>query len=133
MINWEQVKQLEADIGAEDFEEVVTLFLAEVDEAVAQLKSSPPDNSDDVASALHFLKGSAYNLGFQAFGDYCSEGELQALNSSLEGIELAKVADLYVRSKKVFLSEMSDHISFDAGHGANMDSTRAINSRGFSA
>ena len=112
MIDWAQIKQLEEDIGEEDFGDVVSLFLAEVDEAVAQLGKNPPDTSDKLAPALHFLKGSAYNLGFKAFGDYCSEGEKLSLEGKGEDVEIAKVITLYTDSKGVFFGQAADYCSF---------------------
>ena len=111
MINWVQVRQLEEDVGAEDFGDVVSLFLAEVDQAVAQLDTIPRD-PDALAPALHFLRGSAYNLGFQAFGDYCSEGEKLSLGGRIHEVELTKVAALYCRSKQAFFAGAASHCSF---------------------
>ncbi len=115
MIDWQQVQQLEEDIGAEDFGDVVILFLSEVDEAVAQLETHCTDAANDLGPALHFLKGSAYNLGFQAFGDLCSEGEKRVERGDFDLSELPQVATLYVQSKETFLAEISKHCSYDPG------------------
>ena len=112
MINWAQIKQLEEDIGEEDFGDVVSLFLEEVDEAVAQLSKNPPGTSDKLASTLHFLKGSAYNLGFMVFGDCCSEGEKLLLEGKGEDVKIAKVVALYADSKDAFLRQATAHCSF---------------------
>ena len=37
MIDWARVSELRDEVGAEDFDEVVELFLEEVDEAIAAL------------------------------------------------------------------------------------------------
>lgn len=42
----------------------MTLFLSEVDEAIEGLETVATGSSPEVAEALHFLKGSAFNLGF---------------------------------------------------------------------
>ncbi len=115
MIDWVQIRQLEEDIGVEDFGEVVTLFMAEVDEAVSVLSNNRPKSPEDVASALHFLKGSAYNLGFKTFGDYCSEGEILAQNGQVGDVDLDKVISLYAESKTAFFSQASNHCSFEPG------------------
>lgn len=111
MIDWAQVKQLEEDVGSEDLAEVVTLFLSEVDEAVAALQSLPKDSAPKVAAALHFLKGSAFNLGFQEFGEYCACGETQAHGGDTDAVSFETVERLYVASKSVFLAELSSHCS----------------------
>ncbi|MBV1863728.1 MAG: Hpt domain-containing protein [Rhodobacteraceae bacterium] len=112
MIDWVQIRQLEEDIGEEDFGDIVSLFLEEVDEVVAQLSENPPDTSDKLAPKLHFLKGSAYNLGFKAFGDYCSEGEKLSLEGKGEDVEIAKIITLYTDSKDAFFRQAADHCSF---------------------
>ncbi len=112
MIDWAQIKQLEDDIGTEDFGDVVVLFLEEVDEAVNQLAENPPTDAAQMAPALHFLKGSAYNLGFSAFAEYCSQGEALAENGQAGDVDLAKVIDLYGESKRIFMSEAPNRCSF---------------------
>ena len=114
MIDWSQIQQLEEDIGAEDFGDVVVLFIEEVDEAVAQLQTIAPTDLAQLAPALHFLKGSAYNLGFKSFGDYCSNGEIQAMDGGGTDIDITKVAALYETSKALFFKEASNHCSFKA-------------------
>ena len=37
MIDWERVRELRSEIGADDFAEVVEMFLSEADEAVTRL------------------------------------------------------------------------------------------------
>ena len=113
MINWAQIKQLEEDVGSEDLSEVVTLFLSEVDEAVSELDAVSGGTPQDIAAALHFLKGSAFNLGFQEFGDYCAEGESQAHGGEISQISFEKVQQLYDSSKTIFLSEISQHCAVE--------------------
>ncbi|MDJ0858526.1 MAG: Hpt domain-containing protein [Dinoroseobacter sp.] len=70
MIDWTRVEELIAEIGAEDFGEVVELFLEEVDAAMEAL-----DNILDPTTGsrtLHLVKGCAWNLGFAALGKRCA-------------------------------------------------------------
>jgi HPt (histidine-containing phosphotransfer) domain-containing protein len=112
MINWKQVKQLEQDIGAEDFQEVVEMFLEEVDEAVDNLRPEPELEASDMASALHFLKGSAANLGFQVFADCCSKGEALAEKDQALSVDLKQVIGLYDQSRHAFLADVVVHTSY---------------------
>ena len=65
MIDWERVADLRSEVGEDDFFEVVDMFLEEVEEVIDRLTSSPePARFED---DLHFLKGSALNLGFRHF------------------------------------------------------------------
>jgi HPt (histidine-containing phosphotransfer) domain-containing protein len=113
MINWSQIKQLEEDVGAEDLAEVVTLFLSEVDEAIEGLETVASGTTKEVAEALHFLKGSAFNSGFQEFGDYCSIGESQAHAGDTSEISMSQVEKLYVASKAQFLAELPNHCAVE--------------------
>lgn len=113
MIDWKQVQQLEEDVGTEDFAEVVALFLDEVDEAIEPLKAPEGIPLDTVGALLHFLKGSAYNLGFEAFGSYCSNGEEMAKAGEAAEVDLLRVVDLYEQSRAHFLAEASAHCSYD--------------------
>ena len=98
MINWDRVNLLREDVGHEDFDEIVDLFLVEVDEMISGLTAPP--RSDD----LHFLKGAALNLGFDDFSTACSEGEKMAANGKAESVDLAALRDLFATSRSAFLS-----------------------------
>jgi len=112
MINWEQVKQLEEDIGVEDFGDVVEMFIAEVDEAVDNLRDIQQVPDADLAPALHFLKGSASNLGFTDFADCCASGEKQADAGTGSVVDLGHVVKLYDQSKQSFLENISVHTQY---------------------
>ena len=75
MINWDRVDELRSEIGEDGFAEVVELFLDEVETTVMRLPSLP---AAALEASLHFLKGSAWNLGFRDFGALCQDGERKA-------------------------------------------------------
>ncbi len=104
MIDWARVNELRDEIGADDFDEVATMFLEEADEAIARLDAAKGAKS--LESDLHFLKGSALNLGFQRLADLCQIAERLAAAGSVE-VDLAAVIDAYEASK----------CAFDAGRG----------------
>ena len=103
MIDWDRIRELRAEIGADDFVEVAAMFLKEADEAVARL------SSDAVAKAmeadLHFLKGAALNLGFHALSALCQDGERSAASGDT-GVDLDAVRAAYFASKEAFEREM---------------------------
>ena len=111
MISWHRVAELRDEIGAEDFAEVVALFLEEADDVVARLPNCA--DAKAVENALHFLKGSALNLGFSELAQQCQDGERLAA-SGHANIETAGVAQCYAASKAAF-EEGLDHLS---GHCA---------------
>jgi HPt (histidine-containing phosphotransfer) domain-containing protein len=75
----------------------------EVEDALTRLDGA----SDDLAQMqelLHFLKGSALNLGFRQVCDMCSKGEVDAGNGSLT-VDAAALKALYSKSRTVFEAE----------------------------
>lgn len=103
MIDWERVKELRAEIGADDFAEVAAMFLEEADEAVARLL--PGLTAKAIEADLHFLKGAALNLGFDALSGLCQDGERRA-ESGETTVDLTAVRDTYFASKAAFVGGM---------------------------
>lgn len=104
MIDWNRVTELREEIGAEDFGEVVEIFLEEVEAEISQLKDLVPQ--DALEAKLHFLKGSALNLGFTDFASMCQTGEICAAQKAFDQIDLPDILATYDRSKSVFLSSL---------------------------
>lgn len=73
MIDWERVRELRHDIGKDNFDEVVALFFAEADRAVAGLTTS--NGPQALARQLHALKSAALNLGFEQLAGLCRRYE----------------------------------------------------------
>ena len=86
MIDWQRMAELRDEVGEEEFEEVVALFLEEVAEVIERLKAAP-DHSR-LEEDLHFLKGSALNVGFAELGRLCAEGERQAAAGNPAEVDL---------------------------------------------
>jgi len=103
MIDWQRIRELKEEVGAEDFEEIATLFLQEVDGAMTQL--DPDANAQKMAEDLHFLKGGALNLGFEALSDLCQAGERAALEGRLQDVDIAEVKRIYAASRADFLAQ----------------------------
>jgi HPt (histidine-containing phosphotransfer) domain-containing protein len=103
MIDWERIRDLRSEIGAEDFMEVAAMFLDEADEAVARLAS--PGSAKALEDDLHFLKGAALNLGFSQLSSLCQDGERRAAGGDLS-VDVAAVREIYLASKQQFLTEV---------------------------
>ena len=99
MIDWDRVKELRGEIGAEDFDEVVGLFLEEADECLARL--APDMGSKALAAELHFLKGAALNLGFAALSCLCQDGERRA-NARDVTVDMEAVRSTYLDCRSEF-------------------------------
>lgn len=108
MIDWNRVRELRAEIGSEAFEEVLDLFLEEVECALASLRSA--SDAEGLEAQFHFLKGSALNLGFEALADMCEENERKARAGRLAGVRVTEVITGYEASKAVFLAGISEGI-----------------------
>ena len=57
-------------LGADDIDDVIELFLSEVEDVIEKLSGSEADRQ--LEQDMHFLKGSALNLGFDGFGQNSS-------------------------------------------------------------
>ena len=107
MIDWARIIELHDEIGADDFNEVVELFLSEVEERIdaAQTRTTPNEMAED----LHFLKGSALNLGFSQFAQLCSDGEVNA-NEGMTTNNLDQITNAYQNSKRTFMDNLAQHL-----------------------
>ena len=104
MIDWNRISTLRDEVGAEDFDEVVELFLDEVEEVIERLRATPDPGT--LEGDLHFLKGSALSLGFVDFSTLCQQGETRSAAGAAATVDLAEILDCYEASKKVFVAEL---------------------------
>jgi histidine phosphotransfer protein HptB len=105
MIDWERVAELRSEIGDDDFAEVAGMFLDEADQTVAEMAKGLA--AAEVEGQLHFLKGSALNLGLSDLAAICQSGERLAANGQGDAVDLSRVADVYRASKAAFLGGMA--------------------------
>lgn len=103
MIDWQRVAELRDEIGEDDFAEVVEIFLEEVESSLEALKNAPGE--ENLCDVMHFLKGSALNLGFSALGELCRDGEHMAAAGQSKDIDRPAILTCYQGSKEVFLAE----------------------------
>lgn len=106
MIDWNRVHDLRDEIGADEFAGVVELFLDEVEIEIAELRGRVP--LDTLESRLHFLKGSALNLGFEQFCNMCQAGETAASGGAADQVAIRPILASYDASKAVFLKGLKD-------------------------
>lgn len=105
MIDWQRIEDLRQEIGPDDFAEVVALFLEEADEAVARLPLAATAKA--LESDLHFLKGSALNLGFTDLAQICQSGERRAAAGDAE-VSIETVQSIYATSRRAFLAKLAE-------------------------
>ena len=101
MIDWHRVSELRSEVGEEDFPEIVTVFLEEVEEVITRIsaKGSTTAAPDD----MHFLKGSANTLGFSEMAELCRKGEVVTKDSA--ATDISPVIDAYHRERSEFLEQ----------------------------
>lgn len=104
MIDWGRVDELREEIGAEDFGEVVDLFLIEVEEVMDRLMAGP--DLSKLRDEMHFLKGSSLNLGFRELARLCMEGERAAAKGEPEKVQVAAVIATFAASKTTFMERI---------------------------
>lgn len=109
MIDWNRIRELREEIGADDFEEVLDLFLDEVETALAVLRTSTAE--DDLEAQLHFLRGSALNLGFAALARLCSDGEARLREGKRNSVDLGEIVSSYEASKATFFAKIAKAIA----------------------
>ena len=100
MIEWSRVNELRDEIGDENLDEVIDLFLEEVEDVIARLRSTP--DLTRLEEDLHFLKGSALNLGFSHFSDLCMAGEQMAAAGQAGAVDLSAILAGFDASKAAF-------------------------------
>lgn len=109
MIHWTRVNELRDEVGAEDFDEVIDLFLEEVEEVIERLRDDV--NLAQLEQDLHFLKGSALSLGFSAFSTLCQDGEYKSANGQAASVDLKAIIQSFAQSKLQFASQLLKMIS----------------------
>ncbi len=105
MIDRERLAELKAEVGEEAFEEILVVFLDEVDEAVGRLTAQPPTDADSLRAELHFLKGSGLNLGLSDFAELCRLGEERAAQGQM--VDLAPILDSYRAARAALLAHQT--------------------------
>ena len=104
MIDWGRVEELREEVGEEDFLDIAGLFLEEVDEVIKRLTDVPDPAKFE--EELHFLKGSALNLGFQEFSVLCATGEKLAARGGAKSVNIAAVVTSYSASRELFITQI---------------------------
>lgn len=104
MIDWKRVVELHNEVGSAEFGPVLELFLDEIEEIVMRLSADLPTKLE---RDLHFLKGSAWNLGFTEFGDLCDACETSICRGRADRIRIDEIVTCYAISKQVFMRDLS--------------------------
>ncbi len=104
MIDWMRVDELRAEVGDDGFDEVVDLFLEETDEVIARLTEV---DDADLGRDMHFLKGSALNLGLRELAKMCQDGERLCAAGQASKVDRATLITAYHKAKAAFRDEIA--------------------------
>ncbi len=96
MIDWNHVDELEQQLGPGGLDEVLAIFLEETAPVIDGLR---PD-ADTLAADLHFIKGSAANMGFIRLMRHCEAGGAQV--QAGEPVDIAAIAECFTNSCREF-------------------------------
>ncbi|GAA0297114.1 Hpt domain-containing protein [Rhodovulum strictum] len=99
MIDWNRVEELRGEVGEDAFDEVLDLFLEEVDEVMDRLREAP--DRACLPADLHFVRGSALNLGLKEFCAICRGLEHRLAQG--EPVDLSALLDSYAESRVLLM------------------------------
>ncbi len=105
MIDWKRVDELRDEIGADGFAEVADMFLDEAEGAVKALLRGIP--AEEVEGQLHFLKGSALNLGLSELAAICQDGERMAAAGEGALVDVTIIASVWRASRASLLGGLA--------------------------
>ena len=108
MIDWERIEDLRREVGQKDFADVVGLFFEEIDCSLPEVfEHTEPDEIRDL---LHFIRGSAFNLGFFELARLC-EPDFFTLETGLSAEKIRsyfeRLQRSYERAKAVFFQNIA--------------------------
>jgi HPt (histidine-containing phosphotransfer) domain-containing protein len=106
MIDWDRLRELRNEIGTDEFAEVVEIFLEEVDSEITMLRNQ--HDLKNLEAQLHFLKGSALNLGFVDFSALCQHGEFSASCGQADLVDVQAILKCYTQSRSAFIQGLPD-------------------------
>ncbi|MDD9923366.1 MAG: Hpt domain-containing protein [Boseongicola sp.] len=99
MLDFDRLDELKKEVGEEDFHDILSLFFEEFEESLAQLITASPSQQSET---LHFLKGSAMNIGLSKVSELCRTGE-EALKAGATSVDPVKIQDAYDASRSALL------------------------------
>lgn len=103
MIDRSRLTELRSEVGADDLAEVVDLFCEEVEETLDRLRAH---GSPDIAEDLHFLKGSALNIGMSEVGQMCLQAEHAIQSQSAASPDIDAIAHAFRKARQALYLEL---------------------------
>lgn len=103
MIDHARLAELMEEVGGDDLAEVIGLFCEEVEETLDRLgRHASPTLADD----LHFLKGSALNIGMSDVGEMCRLAEQSLRADPSVPPDIDAIAQAFQQARQALYREM---------------------------
>lgn len=100
MINPARIQELKEEVGEDDLIEVIALFCEEVEEVLQSLNTTA---QADIPAQLHFLKGSALNIGLDTVSELCRTEESRLKMDPSASVDIGAIRTAYAAAKDVLL------------------------------
>ena len=105
MIDNNRLEELRDEVGEDDLAEIVGLFCDEVEETLGRIETS---KEEALRHELHFIKGSALNVGMVKLGEQCANLERKTPRRRLTEAEFIGLTKLFELSRKLLQTEISE-------------------------
>lgn len=109
IVDWARVRELHDEIGAEDFDDIAEMFLDEVAEAIENLAAA--ETAQNMEADLHFIKGSALNIGFASLATIAAEWEAKVRDNEANSVPVELVVKAHSDCVGEFTANRSEHLS----------------------
>jgi len=100
MINKDRIEELREEVGEDELDEVIELFCEEVEDVLRDLRNV---SQTEIAAQLHFLKGSAANIGLDGVSDICRQQESLLSESPNAALDISAIISTYEAEKLALL------------------------------
>lgn len=107
MLDWNRIHELRSEVGDDEFNTILELFLDEVETVLIRLNRR---GASRLGKDLHFLKGCAWNLGFRSFGMLCDEGEKLVNCGGSANFDIEAVIECYSSSKRLLIRTLAEEV-----------------------
>lgn len=103
MIDRKRIENLKAEVGEDDLAEVVMLFCEEVEETLDRIRAPA---ARIVPDDLHFLKGSALNIGFVEMAGLCQLAEKSLRKDPTACPNIHVISQAFAKARRTLLKEV---------------------------
>ncbi len=103
MIDRTRVGELRQEVGEDDLAEVVVLFCEEVEETLGRIQAPA---ARIVPDDLHFLKGSALNIGLIEMAGLCQLAEKALRSDPGATPDIPEIAQAFAKARQALFREI---------------------------